>query len=126
MKCSSVSLKRQKPTNHCLYQSFLADTDAFREISLSDLTYSQALSEANRQAFFSVLAALLITVFFWGGVYFTYDSLLAWWGLPLWFWLSCVIGYFFSIVVVYILVHYFFRPIDLNCAKEDTDQESHS
>ena len=98
----------------------------FREIFLSDLSYSQALAEANRQAVYSVLAAVLITGFFWGSVYFTYESLLNWWGLPFWFWLSCVVGYFFSIVVVYILVKFFFRPIDLNCVEENTDRENHS
>ena len=93
---------------------------------MSDLAYSRALSEANRQALYSVLAALMITVFFWGCVYLTHDSLLNWWGIPLWFWLTCVIGYFFSIIVVYILVKYFFHPIDLNCAQAESDKQRRS
>lgn len=66
--------------------------------------YAAQFTQLDKEALATVLAAVLITVLFWAAIYFTADiqsSILA---MPLWFVISCLGGYLFSIVVVVVLV----------------------
>jgi len=37
----------------------------------------------------------------------------AWFGIPLWFWLSCIGGYLLSVIVVIVLVRFGCKNFDL-------------
>lgn len=72
-------------------------------------SYKAAIEQSHREAVATVVAALLVTAFFWGSIALFEESLLGWFGLPLWFWLSCIGGYAFSILVVIVLVARYFK-----------------
>ncbi|HIU84748.1 MAG TPA: YhdT family protein [Candidatus Aphodousia gallistercoris] len=88
---------------------------------MKTVLYEKALKQADKEALCSVAAAVLITLFFWASIYWAKDSLTVWFGLPLWFWLSCIGGYFFSILVVGLLVRFFFRDNHLESVSAEID-----
>lgn len=80
---------------------------------MQKLSYSQAVKRSHFEAVYTTIAAVLLFVFFWAAIALTQDSSAGFFGLPLWFWLSCVGGYLLSVLVVWGLVKYFFRDFDL-------------
>ena len=84
----------------------------------SPKTYKEAIEQSHREALYTVGAALLLFLFFWGVLFLTQDSAYSWWGLPLWFWLSCIGGYLLSVLVVWLLVKYFLRNFNLDHKEE--------
>lgn len=80
---------------------------------MQKLSYSQAIKRSHLEAVYTTIAAVLLFVFFWGAIALTQDCALGFFGLPLWFWLSCIGGYLLSVAVVWGLVKYFFRDFDL-------------
>ena len=80
--------------------------------------YKEAVRQSHREAFYTLVAALFLFVFFWASIYLCADSDVFFWGLPLWFWLSCVGGYVLSVVVVAILVKFFTRHFSLDHQKD--------
>ncbi len=61
-----------------------------------------------------IIAALIITVFFWGSIYLFKDSPAELLALPLWFVISCIGGYLLSIAAVWVLVRRFMRNFSLD------------
>lgn len=88
----------------------------------SPISYHDKLAQADREAAMTLVAALLVTAFFWLVIYFTKESQIFCFGLPLWFWLSCIGGYFLSIIAVVILVKCGFKNFDL-VSKAEKDEE---
>ena len=86
-------------------------------------SYYEKLAQADREAFWTVMAAFLVTVFFWSVIDWTKESLIFWFGLPLWFWLSCIGGYILSVVVVILLVKYGFKNFDLDLEAKDRKEK---
>ena len=84
----------------------------------SPKTYKEAIEQSHREALYTVGAALLLFLFFWGVLLLTQDSAYSCWGLPLWFWLSCIGGYLLSVLVVWLLVKYFLRNFNLDHKEE--------
>ena len=80
---------------------------------MQKLSYSQAVKRSHLEAVYTTIAAVLLFVFFWAAIALTQDCSVGFFGLPLWFWLSCVGGYLLSVLVVWGLVKYFFRDFDL-------------
>lgn len=78
--------------------------------------YAAQLQQLDREAFFTFGAALLVTLVFWFSIYCTHDSSLQFLSLPLWFVLSCIGGYLFSVVVVVGLTRFLLKPCELNVA----------
>ncbi|MBU3844835.1 MAG: YhdT family protein [Candidatus Anaerobiospirillum pullicola] len=66
--------------------------------------YAAQFTQLDKEALATVLAAVLITVLFWAAIYFTADMQSNILAMPLWFVISCLGGYLFSIVVVVVLV----------------------
>ncbi len=83
------------------------------------LHYKEAVKRSHKEAFYTLVAAVFLCVFFWGAVFFTMNSEWTFWGLPLWFWLSCVGGYVLSVIAVWVLVKGFFRNFSLSVKKEN-------
>ena len=81
---------------------------------MQELTYRQAIERSHREAVITLIAAVLVSVFFWGSVFLFEDSLLGWFGVPIWFWMSCVGGYFFSVLIVWVLVRFLMTDFDLD------------
>lgn len=77
------------------------------------LSYKDAIRRSHREAAYTLAAALLLFLFFWCALFLTADSGVFLFGLPLWFWLSCVGGYLLSVVVVWFLVKKAFRHFEL-------------
>lgn len=77
------------------------------------LSYKDAIRRSHREAAYTLAAALLLFLFFWCALFLTADSDVFLFGLPLWFWLSCVGGYLLSVVVVWFLVKKAFRHFEL-------------
>ena len=75
--------------------------------------YKEAVRQSHREAIYTLVAAVFLFVFFWGSIYLSADSDEFFWGLPLWFWLSCVGGFLLSVVVVWFLVKKAFRLFEL-------------
>lgn len=83
------------------------------------LSYKEAVKRSHKEAFYTLVASVFLCVFFWGAVCFTMNLEWAFWGLPLWFWLSCVGGYVLSVIAVWVLVKGFFRNFSLSVKKEN-------
>ncbi len=75
---------------------------------------AEKFAQMDREAAVTAGAALLIAVFFWLAIYLFKDSTVTFLSLPLWFMLSCVGGYFFSIACVYVLIKRFMRNFNLD------------
>ena len=75
----------------------------------SPKTYKEAIEQSHREALYTVGAALLLFLFFWGVLFLTQDAAYSCWGLPLWFWLSCIGGCLLFVLVVWLLVNYCLR-----------------
>ena len=71
-------------------------------------------AQIDKEARANFIAALFITVYFWLTIYLFKDSSLTLLAMPLWFMLSCIGGYFLSIVVVWFLVRHVMRNFSLD------------
>lgn len=88
--------------------------------------YAAQLQQLDREALFTFGAALLVTLVFWFSIYCTHDSSLQFLSLPLWFVLSCIGGYLFSVVVVVGLTRFLLKPCELNVAPASAVQSEAS
>ena len=80
--------------------------------------YDEALRASHREAWATLAAALVTALFFWGAVLFLDDRPETIFSLPLWFVVSCIGGYLFSVAAVWILVKCVFKDIALDEAAE--------
>ena len=78
--------------------------------------YAAQFVQLDREAWYTLGAALLTTVLFWAAIALTHDSLITVGYLPLWFALSCLGGYVFSVVIVVALVKWCLKPCRLKVA----------
>ena len=78
------------------------------------ISYQDAIRRSHQEALVTLVAAVLITVVFWGCGFGFEATLLGWFGVPIWFWTSCIGGYFFSILIVWILVRFCFKNFELD------------
>ena len=74
------------------------------EVAREQQQYAAQFVQLDREAWYTLGAALITTVIFWGAIALTHDSLITVGYLPLWFALSCLSGYVFSVVIVVALV----------------------
>lgn len=86
-------------------------------------TYQQAHHQSNQEASFCLVGALFVTIFFWGAIFFTKDSLTVFFGIPIWFWLSCIGGYILSVAVVWILIGFKMKNFDFDDAIASLPEE---
>lgn len=82
------------------------------------LGYKEAVRQSHKEAFYTLLAAAFLCIFFWLAIFVTVDSDIFLLGMPFWFWLSCFGGYVLSVAVVCVLVKVLFCNFSLNF-KED-------
>lgn len=75
--------------------------------------YAQAFKQLDAEARYTFFAALIVTIVFWLAIFLTHDLNVSVFHLPLWFVLSCLGGYVFSVVVVIVLVKWFMKPCPL-------------
>lgn len=83
---------------------------------LTDEQYAATFKQLDAEALYTFLAAVIVTVVFWLAIFFTHDSQVSIFYLPLWFVLSCLGGYVFSVVAVIVLVKGFMKNCPLNAA----------
>lgn len=86
--------------------------------------YDRALERCSREAAATLAAAVAVTVFFWGALFLTAGSTARFFGLPLWFLVSVVGGYFFSIAAVVWIVKRVFRDVPLDLKPDDDSGEA--
>lgn len=82
-------------------------------VELTPEQYAAQFKQMDKEALYTFLAAVLITLVFWGAIFLTHDLQLNVFYMPLWFVLSCIGGYVFSVVVVVLLVKKFMRNLEL-------------
>lgn len=82
-------------------------------------TYDLALQQADREAFWTLVAAVVIAAFFWGAIFLLRDETIVWWGIPIWAWVAIAGGYLVSIGAVWMLVRFVFRNFSLALRPED-------
>lgn len=82
--------------------------------STTDELYAAQFKQMDKEAWATLGAAVLITVVFWGVIALTHDLDLTFLTMPLWFVLSCIGGYLFSIVVVLFLVKKLMKNLELH------------
>lgn len=85
------------------------------------LGYKEAVKRSHKEALYALLSAVFLCIFFWGAIFLTADSDAAFYGLPIWFWLSCLGGYVLSVVVVWVLVKKIFCNFSLTAKDEDEE-----
>ncbi|MFU0842276.1 MAG: hypothetical protein ACFWTZ_06705 [Burkholderia sp.] len=81
--------------------------------------YDAALRDAHREAKATLWCAVLTMVFFWTVLFLFRDSPETVFSFPLWFAASCIGGYIFSVVAVWVLVTRFFSDTPLDEAAEE-------
>ena len=86
------------------------------EVAREQQQYAAQFVQLDREAWYTLGAALITTVIFWGAIALTHDSLITVGYLPLWFALSCLGGYVFSVVIVVALVKWCLKPCRLKVA----------
>ena len=86
------------------------------EVAREQQQYAAQFVQLDREAWYTLGAALITTVIFWGAIALTHDCLITVGYLPLWFALSCLGGYVFSVVIVVALVKWCLKPCRLKVA----------
>ena len=66
--------------------------------------YASPMKQLDSEALYTFIAAVVVTLVFWLSIFFTHDSSVTLLHLPLWFVLSCLGGYAFSVIAVIFLV----------------------
>ena len=95
--------------------SHMRNTDA-------DERYARAIASAHREALYTLAVAGVLALFFWGALWALKDEGLGWWGMPWWFWGSCIGGYLLSCLLVLWLVKRVMQAVDFE-ALESSDDE---
>ena len=90
--------------------------DALSATEVEQAQYAAQFAQLDREAWYTLGAALITTVLFWAAIALTHDSLITVGYLPLWFALSCLGGYVFSVVIVVALVKWCLKPCRLKVA----------
>ncbi len=85
-----------------------------------DLSYKEKFIQIDKEALYTLLAALFITIVFWLCIFLFKDTNTTLFYMPLWFVSSCIGGYLLSIVVVIVLIKFYFKNFNLE-EKEDKD-----
>ena len=85
-----------------------------KKIVMVQLNKKEKFIQMDKEAAATLVASLIITVFFWLSIILFKDQSLTVFYMPLWFVVSCIGGYLLSIVAVIILVRYFMKNFSLN------------
>lgn len=83
-----------------------------------NLTYAQKFKQLDKEAIYTLLAAIFITLCFWICIFLFKDQSYTLLSMPLWFVLSCIGGYLLSVLTVIALVKFFFKNISLDDSNE--------
>lgn len=94
------------------------DQSSVSESSASEMDYASALRATEREAKLTLGLALKIFLVFWLVIFLLKDVPVAFWGLPLWFWLSCVGCYLYASWGIWTLVRHHFVDVDLDRVAE--------
>lgn len=86
--------------------------------TLTQEQYAAQFKQMDKEALYTLISAVVITIFFWGAIFLTHDIQLNVMHMPLWFVLSCLGGYLFSVVIVITLVKKFMRNLELKVSKD--------
>lgn len=115
----------QSPNLQPQHTSHAADAESAAE-SIDQERYAAMFKQLDAEAFYTLFAAILITLLFWLTIYLTHESSVSFWNMPMWFVLSCLGGYVLSVVVVVILVKCFLKdmPLHLPRCAADTDPDT--
>lgn len=81
--------------------------------ALTQDQYAAQMKQLDAEALYTFAAAILVTLVFWLAIFLTHDSSVTIFHLPLWFVLSCLGGYVFSVVCVVLLVKLFLKSMTL-------------
>lgn len=98
----------------------MSDTD---RLPSEKAAYHKALSTCNREAAVTLGVALFLTVFFWAAIAIFGECSAAWWGMPVWFWLSCIGGYVLSVVLSLWMTRCVFTEVDFEAAEKLSESE---
>lgn len=94
------------------------DSSSVSESTTSEMDYASALRTTEREAKLTLGLALKILLVFWLAIFLLKEVPIAFWGLPLWFWLSCVGGYLYASWGIWRLVRSHFVDVDLDRVAE--------
>lgn len=85
-----------------------------------DLSYKEKFVQIDKEALYTLLAAIFITILFWAFIFIFKDTQTTFFYMPLWFVTSCIGGYLLSIIVVIVLIKFCFKNFSLE-EKDDND-----
>lgn len=91
-------------------------------------TLGQRYHQAHKEAKYSVLLALFYFIWWYGTAYGLAPSIEVinlpelYWGLPLWFLLSCILGPLLFTGLTALMVTFLFKDISLEIEKDDTHE----
>lgn len=92
---------------------FFKEGPAMAKNEITDAEYASMFKQMDKEALATLSAAILVTAVFWLTIALTHDINATVLYMPLWFVLSCIGGYLFSIVVVIFLVKKLMRNLEL-------------
>ncbi len=81
---------------------------------MKNMTYQEKMDRTNKEAKATFFLSLIIFAFFALSILITKDLNIFVMGMPLWFVLSCLVGYLLSVVGVIVLVKYFMQNFSLD------------
>ena len=81
--------------------------------------------QLKKEAIYTCILYLLFFIWWYATAYGLADAPQRVWGLPIWFFLSCIVGWLLCCVGVTVLVKCFFRDVDLDAYNiEEQPQEA--
>jgi len=85
--------------------------------------FREVNKQLNKEALLTVGLFVLFFIWWYVCAYGLADATWTVFGLPAWFFMSCILGWVFCCVGVFILVKKFFRDVDLDAYSQDEAEE---
>ncbi len=90
---------------------------------MKKLTYKEKFIRTDKEAKATFILALMIFIFFFASIFLSMETNIYILGMPLWFVLSCLVGYILSVVGVVVLVRHFMQDFSLDDDEENNNHE---
>ena len=85
--------------------------------------FKEINKQLNKEALYTVALFVLFFIWWYACAYGLADAEWTVWGLPAWFFMSCIVGWILCCVGVWFLVKKLFKDIDINAYHEQNEIE---
>lgn len=90
---------------------------------LDEAQYAAMFKQLDKEALYTMIAAIFITLAFWLTIFLSADSDVSLLHMPLWFVISCLGGYVLSVIVVIALVKLGMKNLPLHPDVNDANKD---